>query len=152
MKKLVIIFVLLLSATVSAQMVDNAEIENINSQPTLGLSPSPSSFSLIDLSRINWSHSYSVSFFSGGYGSGQVGVYNANIFYEVSSKLSLSLNLGVAHDPGSLFNNNQNTNARFLPGFNLDYHPSENFRVSIGMQTYSGYDPYYYRNRYSPLR
>ena len=152
MKKFIIIFVVLLAATVSAQMADNAAIENINSQPALGLNPSPSSFSLIDLSRINWSHSYSVSFFSGGYGSGQVGVYNANIHYEFSSKLSLSLDIGVAHNPGSLFNNNQNTNAIFLPGFNLDYHPSENFRVSIGMQTYNGYDPYYYRNRYSLFR
>ena len=151
MKKVLVIITLLLASSVSAQLVDDAAMDNINSRPVLGLNPQPTSFSLIDLSRIKWSHSYSVSFFSGGYGSGQVGMYKANMFYEFSPKLSLSLNLGVAHNPGSFFDNTQTSDARFLPGFNLDYHPSD-FRVSIGMQSYYGYDPYYYRNRYFPYR
>jgi len=76
-----------------------------------------------------------------------MGMLNTGMEYEFSSKLSLAVNIGIAHNPGSLFNSNTQTDARLLPSFKLDYHPSKNFQLSIGMQTYQGYgNPYYYNN------
>ena len=124
--------------TVSAQLTDQAKINDINNQSGIGINPAPTPFSLIDLSRVKWSHSYSVSFFSGGNNSGSVGLLNTNIFYEFSSKLSLALNIGIAHNPGNFWGDGS-TDATVLPSFQLDYHPSNNFRISIGLQQYRGY-------------
>ena len=55
------------------------------------------------------------------------------MFYEISSKLSLSLNLGVAHSGGSW---GEGREATLLPGFTLDYHPSDKFRMTFMIQRY----------------
>jgi len=128
-------------------MADNTEINKMK-KDYLGLKPASHPFSLIDFSKLKWTHSYSISFFSGGGTSGTNGLYVSNIFYEFSSKLSLSLKLGIAHDPGSLFDRNGGQNANFLPGIHLDYHPSPNFTISAGFDTYQQnlynyYNPYY---------
>ncbi|MEW6412582.1 MAG: hypothetical protein AB1483_08935 [Candidatus Zixiibacteriota bacterium] len=144
MKKTLTLLVALLFATSAfGQLVDDAKVENVSATTVMGVQPAVSSFSLIDLSRVKWSHSYSVSFFSGGSYSGTAGLWNSSMFYDISSKLSLTVNLGVAHGAGSIYDNT--TDAVFLPGFMLDYHPSDNFRMVIGVQRYSGYGvPYYY--------
>ncbi len=137
-----------LAISATAQFADEAKIDKINQSYTFGVQPAVTPFSLLDLSRIKWSHSYSVGYFSGGNGSGSMGLLNTAMFYEISSKLSLNLNLGVAHNTGAIWGDGSN-DATFLPGFMLDYHPSENFRLSIGMQHYTGYmNPYYYNNPY----
>ncbi len=141
-----VLLVVFLSATLSAQLADKAAIESVKSD-YLGLKPASKPFSLIDLSRIKWSNSYSLSFFSGGGNSGSLGLLTSCIFYEISSSLSINLKMGIAHDPGSLFDrNNPNTNATFLPGLRLDYHPSSNFNISVGFETapdlYYLYSPY----------
>jgi hypothetical protein len=141
------LLVVFLSATLSAQFADKAEIQSVKSD-YLGLKPASKPFSLIDLSRIKWSNSYSLSFFSGGGTSGSLGLLTSSIFYEISSSLSLNLKMGIAHDPGRLFDRNgNNNNAAFLPGFKLDYHPSSNFNISVGFETVP--DLYYL---YSPYR
>jgi len=141
-----IIAVFLLSLPVSAQFVDQIPAQPDISQNTFGASPAPTPFSLLDLSRIHWSHSYSVSYFSGGLGSGSVGMFRTNMHYEFSSKLSLGLNVGIAHNPGALWGDKRNNDTQLLPGFLLDYHPSESFRMSVGFQQFSGsyLYPYYY--------
>ncbi|RME28379.1 MAG: hypothetical protein D6800_03965 [Candidatus Zixiibacteriota bacterium] len=107
-----------------------------------GIQPAQNPFSLLDFSRIRWSHSYSVSFFSGGNGSGTVGLLNTTMFYDISRSLSLAVNLGIEHSGGAIWGD-ANNKARFLPGFTLDYHPSENFRMSLIMQRVDGlYSPY----------
>ncbi len=142
---LVTLFVMVLAASAWGQLADQAEIEEINRATVLGVKPAVSPFSLIDLSRVKWSHSYSVGFFSGGSYSGSMGLYNTSMFYELSSKLSLTVNLGIAHNTGAIWGDGS-SDANLLPGFRLDYHPSENFRMSIGIQRYSGYYvPYNYR-------
>lgn len=142
---LVTVFLLVLAASACGQLKDQAEIEEINRASALGVKPAVSPFSLIDLSRVKWSHSYSVGFFSGGGYSGSMGLYNTSMFYELSSKLSVTVNLGIAHNTGAIWGEGS-SDANLLPGFRLDYHPSENFRMSIGFQRYSGYYvPYSYR-------
>ena len=122
-----------LASFASAQMADHAELENLSKTSGLSVKPAANPFSLLDLSRISWSHSYSVSFFSGGASSGSVGLLNSTMFYEISSKLSLSLNLGVVHSDGSW---GEGREATLLPGFTLDYHPSEKFRMTFMIQRY----------------
>jgi len=132
-----------------AQMADQAELQSV-SEDYLGLKPVSKPFSLIDLSRLNWSHSYSMSFFSGGGTSATVGMYTGSIFYELSSSLSLDMQFSIAHNPGSFFDQSVNTDAAFYPSVNLDYHPSDKFRLSVGFASYPGYyynDPFY---RYNP--
>lgn len=143
------ILILALVGTVSAQQADIASLRDAsaNAQTGFGISPAGNPFSLIDLSRIKWSHSYSVSFFSGGNSSGSLGLLNSSMAYEISSKLHLSVNLGVLHRPGALWSGDQ-SGTSFLPGFRLDYKPSKNVHMSISVQRYGGYvspyDRWYY--------
>lgn len=147
-KTLVVIFVVGFAVSAFGQFSDEAALDDINRSSALGIKPAVSPFSLIDLSRVKWSHSYSVSFFSGGDYSGSMGVFRTNMFYEFSSKLSMSLNLGIAHNTGAIWGDGS-SEAQLLPGFQLDYHPSDKFRMSVGVQTYGGYvSPYYYRPAY----
>ncbi len=151
MKKIALLTILLAIFVYSAgfaQMADDAELQSIKAN-SLGLQPASKPFSLIDLSRLHFSHSYSLSFFSGGGTSGSMGLYTGQIFYDISSSLSLNLKLGIAHNPGSVFDRTQSSDAVFLPGARIDYHPSENFRITAGFNTYYGnyYNPfegYYY--------
>lgn len=139
-----IVFALTASGQVQGQITDMSGSNSRASVSAFGMKPVGNPFSLLDYSRIRWSHSYSVSFFSGGQSSGTLGMLNTRMFYDFSKSLSLTLNLGIAHTGGSLYANASN-NAQFLPGFNLDYHPSKNFRMSISFQRYDGrYVPYGY--------
>ncbi len=147
---LTVLFFILISISLSAQMIDKAEIGNMK-KDYLGLKPAGKPFSLIDFSKLQWTHSYSISFFSGGGTSGSSGLYVGNIFYEFSSKLSLNLKLGIAHDPGSIFDRSKGQNAAFLPGIHLDYHPSPNFTISAGFDT-RPQNQYYYYNPYTNYR
>ena len=144
MKQIIIILTLLLfSFTASAQLADEAEVANVNNNTGIGLNPASSPFSLLDFSKVKWSHSYSMSFFSGGNNTSSMGLLNTSMFYEVSNNLSLTLNLGVAHDANALLGG-ENSFSKILPGFLLDYHPSNNFNLRVGFQSYAGYNPYYY--------
>ncbi|MBU0982914.1 MAG: hypothetical protein KKA42_03525 [candidate division Zixibacteria bacterium] len=137
-----------------AQQSDVASVQSAVDQAGLGVQPAVSPFSLLNSERITWSHSYSVSFFSGGNASGSAGLLNTTMLYDISSKLKLQLNLGMLHNPGALWGNGD-SQAQFLPGFRLDYRPSDKVFMSIGVQTYSGYNyPYRgsgYYSRYNPF-
>lgn len=142
---LVVSVILFLSTGVFAQMADKADMERINKNYGFGMKSAKSPFSLIDLSKIRWSHSYSVGFFSGGGQSFSSGLLQSTMFYDFSSSLSMAFSLGVVHDPGSLISGNrpQSFNASLLPGFSLDYHPSEHFNFRIDYKTVSGYNNFF---------
>jgi hypothetical protein len=137
-------FLLALMGTLSAQQADVASLREstANAKSGIGISPAGNAFSLLDLSRIKWSHSYAVSFFSGGNTSGSIGLLNTTMNYDISSKLHLAVNLGVLHSPGAMFGRGE-SKANILPGFRLDYRPSENVLMSISFQKYAGYRPLY---------
>ena len=150
MKKLATLLILLaLAVPVSAQMSDRADLDNVVKANNLGLTAVSKPSGLIDLSKLHWSNSYSLSYVSGGGYSGSVGVLNTSMFYEFSPKLSLMLNVGIAHNAGSVWGDG-NSDASILPGFMLDYHPSDKFRMSIGMQTVRGNGYLPYRGLFSP--
>lgn len=135
---IIVATILLLASVAGAQLVDEGTVGSATSRSILGTQPANSAFSLIDLSRVKWSNSYSVSFFSGGNYSGSVGLFNTMMNYDLTSNLSLALNLGVLHNAGALLGNGQ-SDATFLPGFRLDWRPSNRFSVSVAMQRYVGY-------------
>lgn len=150
-----LILVILIFALVSgplAQLSDLAGIDRVKMGNGFGVKPASSPFSLIDMSKITWSNSYSVGFFSGGGQSGSLGLLNTRMLYTVSSKLTLSFDLGIAHNPGALFDGNRNNsigdNAAFLPGFSLDYHPSKYFGLRIDYRQVDFSNPLSYRSSY----
>jgi hypothetical protein len=139
---------LVLAIGAHAQMADKAELQSLN-KDYLGYKPSSNAFGLLDLSKLQWTNSYAFSYFSGGNTSGSVGIYTASIMYEFSPSLLMHLDLGLAHNPGVLFDRSVNADASLLTNFRLDYKPSENFLISVGVNTYPGAG-YYYRPVYWP--
>ena len=133
------LIVLTLPVVSAAQMADRVEAKEVTQK--------------YDLSRLHLSHSYSISYISGGGFSGTQAMYNGTLQYELARPLTLTLNLGILHDPGALFGDkNFSDNALFLPSGWLDWRPSKNFRMMVGFETvpasyYRGY--YYYPGRYS---
>lgn len=136
--------------SVTAQMTDQAEVKEVMDKYDSGLGKTPS-LSLFDLSRINLSHSYSVMFFSGGGYSGTQALYSGTLRYQLARPLTLTLNLGILHDPSSIWDNSQFGNsATFFPSGRLDWRPSDKFQMSIGFETIPAgyYGNYYYPGRY----
>jgi len=138
-----LVLFLMVCPMTSAQQSDVATIRDATSQYPLGM-PASSPFSLLDASRMKWSHSYSMTFFSGGNSSGSLGMLSSTMTYELSSKLSFAFNLGVMHNTGALFRA-EGSDATLLPGFTIDFHPSKNFQMSLSVQKYNGLmTPYFY--------
>jgi hypothetical protein len=151
MKRILAVFLMVgVAVSASAQLADEAKLDALTHSNSLGIKPASSSFSLVDWSRVRWSHSYSLSFLSGSGYSGSVGLLQSSMLYELSPSLSLGLNLGIAHNAGALWRNGT-SGASFLPGFWLDFHPSEKFRMGINVQWYDGaHSPFMSRSRYWP--
>ena len=136
-KFLLSVVVLVVGVALASQGTENAPVSGPNTVGQSSLKGAANPFSLLSSSRIRWSSSYSVSFFSGGGRSGSLGLLNTSMFYEVSPKLSLGLNVGILHNPGSLWGDKQN-NSTVLPGMRLDYHPSNAFRMILDIRSVSG--------------
>jgi len=137
---------LILPLSLSAQMTDQAEVEKITQEYDLGLSRRPS-VPLLDLSRLNMAHSYSISFFSGGGQSGSAALYNNTMTYRLADPLTLTLNLGILHNHGAIWGDNNK--AVFLPSGYLDWRPSKNFSLSVGFESVPAYyNGYYNAGRY----
>lgn len=151
------ILLTVLSVTAMAQMVDEAEVKEITAKYDLGLTKRPST-SFLDLSRLNLSHSYTIGYFSGNGFSGSRAMYNGTIQYQIANPLTLTLNMGVLHDPGAIFGDRKlSENSKFLPSGWLDWRPSRNFQMSIGFETvpaynYGGYYLYPGRSLSRPFR
>lgn len=134
--KISVVFVaaVMLVSTVSAQFVDDATRKDYEKDNSLGVRPAVTPFSLIDFSRISWSNSYSIAFFSGGNSSGSLGMWNSRINYDLSNSLSMAFDLNLVHNPSGLVGKSTN-DAVVLPGFSLDFHPSEKFRMRFDYRT-----------------
>ncbi|MBN1481503.1 hypothetical protein EH223_03985 [candidate division KSB1 bacterium] len=86
----------------------------------------------IDMSRFSMSHSYSMSYMSvGGRGFTQ-GLYLNTMSYQFSIPLTVSLQLGMAHNP---FQGNQTAsilqNGFFLSGAQIRYKPSAKTTIQL---------------------
>jgi hypothetical protein len=141
---LILALVVCLGATASAQLSDQARLQNLTQSRGFGVKPVANPFSLLDLSRMRWHHSYSISFFSANGYSGSLGMFSSSMVYDVSSKLTVGVNLSLAHDVGSGLRSGD-YDASFLPGFWLHFHPSKNVNMSLHVQRSVGwYAPFGY--------
>lgn len=138
------VFIFCLVSISLAQMVDEAELKEINEKYDGGLSKRPT-LGFIDLTRFKMSQSYGISFYSGDGYSGSYAVYRNTIRYQLAKPLMLTLNMNILHDPGALWNDKPfGQSAKFFPSGYLDWKPSDNFRLSIGFEK----RPYYYDENY----
>ncbi len=100
----------------------------------------------IDMSRFSMSHSYSMSYMTmGGKGVTQ-GLYLNTMSYQFNIPLTVSLQLGMAHNPfGGLGENSTASilqNGMFVSGAQLEYKPSENTSIHFGFSN-TPYNYYY---------
>ncbi|MBN4056690.1 hypothetical protein JYU19_00085 [bacterium AH-315-J21] len=120
---------------------DRIALNEIHNRNAVSVEPAVKPFSLIDLSRLKWSQSYSMSFGSNSFGSSGFGMYSGALTYEFSSKLSMQFAMGIAHN---LTGGAINSGGELFPAFSLDYHPSDKFRLRIDVRK----SPYSSRSRY----
>jgi hypothetical protein len=105
----------------------------------------------IDMSRFSMSHSYSMSYMSMGRQGVTQGLYLNTMSYQFSIPLTVSLQLGMAHNPfGGVGDNGTASilqNGMFVSGAQLKYKPTENTTIQFGFQNmpYSNSYPGTYR-------
>lgn len=118
-----------------------------STRSSVGLQGARSAFSLFDPSRFHMSHSYSVSFFSGGGQSNTIAMYLNRMDYDLTSNLHLTVGLGWLHQPqAALGLSEQTISNQIYPSVRLDWQPSSKFHLQINYQTLSPY--HYYQNGY----
>lgn len=97
--------------------------------------PKGSSVFLLDPSRFKIGHTISTSYASIGGRGVLTSMYLADISYKLANPLDIRVSLGVANSQGALFGPRRSANS-FIPGFQLHYHPSNNFNLIINYQQY----------------
>lgn len=89
---------------------------------------------LVDLSRLELSHSLSYGFSSSsGYGDRSGGLWLTRASYRISNPLKLAVDVGAVLDPtggGPIMDEN----SFFLRGVELNYQPSKNFQLNVSYQ------------------
>jgi hypothetical protein len=104
-------------------------------------------FSLLDPDRLSISQSYTFSYYSGGGRSGSIGMLMNSIEYRVSNPLKITLDIGVLHNPSAIVSRTGNGfSPTMVPGFKLQYRPSEKFFFQVDIRSYPAY---YYGNPHS---
>jgi hypothetical protein len=142
--KVIFIFLLMLSISLPAQSLLE-EKKPVSSADVIGTSRIDSKFSLFDLSRLEMSHSYSVSYFSSGGSGTTIAMYMNSMKYRISNPLTLKINLAWIHQPGALFSRNRGVPTdygKILPSFTLEYRPSDKFYLELGYHSYPAYMNY----------
>jgi len=124
-----------------AQMGDIADLNRLRGDDKTSIRPVTNLFSLIDLSKVRWNHSYGVTYSSSARGSGSYGMYTSSFIYSLAPSLTLGVGVGLGHDPAALFNRTSGADARVFPAVGLDYHPSDNFRLYLGYAQSPGWNP-----------
>lgn len=110
-----------------------------------GLSAAIGSLNLFDPSRFSMSHSYSLSFMSGGGYSTSLGMYQNTMRYLVSDKLLLTTRLGFIHNPlQGGYGTNQNLWNNLIYGADVLYHPTPNLWLNLSINQGPLYNRYYY--------
>ena len=152
----IIIIILMLPLLVQAQF--KAEIPSIPGLNTRSVGGSPS-FLGIDLSKINFQHSYSMQVSSFGGDAVSMGLLKSSFEYTINPQVSFQGSVGLMHSPFSSITP-MGEQYSSLNGFSADnifysgevtYKPKENVSFQIGfsrmpVNTYNQYySPYPYR-------
>lgn len=153
---LLILMVCMMPALVDAQF--KAEVPDIPGLNTRTVNGAPSILG-IDVSKINFQHSYSMQVSSMGGDAVAMGLLKSSFDYAINPQVSFSGSVGLLHSPFSSVTP-MGEDYSFLNGFNADniyysgevtYKPKENMSIQFGiskvpMNTYNRYaSPYPYR-------
>lgn len=124
-----LISLLLMAPVVSAQMARPAPVMTGPSLFSQGARPP-----VIDLSRLDLHHSYSLSWMSGGGRSVSGGEYTGTMLYQFNSPVWLRMDVGVMHDPfGSQAAAYSGSAAQvYLKNLSLTWKPSASTTVQFG--------------------
>lgn len=147
-KVIFILFIILLPVCVMAQFKTQANPMDFADR----LKTDQGQFGIlgIDMSRFSMSHSYSMNYMTmGGKGITQ-GLYLNTMSYQFSIPLTVSLQLGMAHNPfGGVGGNGTASilqNGMFVSGVQATYKPTENTTIQFDFRNtpYSNSYPGYY--------
>lgn len=106
----------------------------IFSPASLLSSTKTNTFRLLDPSRFAMTHSYAMSFQSGGQGSSMLGRYTNTLKYQISKQAQLRVNVGLER---LLLNTSPAMKAsggvtRVVPGFDFLYRPNARISIYVG--------------------
>ena len=92
--------------------------------------------SLMDPTRLSMSHSMGFEAGTSSFGGYYMSRYTNHIKYQFNPKLDLNLDLSLVNFGTSSpsFKLNEDNSSRVIPGFTLDYHPSESFKIQVKYQ------------------
>lgn len=117
-----------------------------------------SMFSWFNPENFNMSHSYTMSYMTMGGRGLALGMYTSSMQYQISDPLDVQLDVSVMHSPYSSFHNNLNDlSGVFISRAQVNYQPTENFRIQVqyrqmphSMYGYGSpfYNPWFYRYGY----
>jgi len=154
-----LIVIILIMVPLFTQAQYKAEIPNIPGLNTRTASGSPSILG-IDLSKINFQHSYSMQVNSMGSDAVAMGILKTSFDYAINPQVTFQGSVGLLHSPFSTISP-MSEQYSFLNGFSADnifysgeitYKPKENMSFQLGisrmpMNTYNQYNsPYPYRH------
>jgi hypothetical protein len=113
----------------------------------------PSLFSWFNPENFHMRHSYSMSYMTAGGRGMALGMYTNSMFYRIADPLNVQLDVSLMHSPYNSFNNNMNDySGVFISRAEINYQPSENFRVQLQYRQipYTDYYGYYGSRYYNP--
>ncbi len=137
MKKYIVFYCLFYSLTVSVCATAQSENQQTNVITNSQLFKKPTGFldSLIDPSKFNMSHSYSLSYFSWGGKSFSQGLYLNTMNYQLSEPLFMQVRIGYVHQLFGIMNQSNGMNGKvFVQRALIEYKPSKNMRLTIDYQ------------------
>lgn len=121
-------------------------------KPNFSVMPK-SARSLLDPSRLSMSHSVGFEAGSSSLGGYYMSHYTNHLKYSFNPKLDLKLDLSLVNFGTSSpsFKLNDDNNSRIIPGFTLDYHPSESLIIQVryqqGYPMWGSIKPWYEQQR-----
>ncbi len=112
----------------------HAQWQGTSSPSLIGIQAQPglagSGPGLLDTSRFGFNHSLSFNYASGSAGDVGFGLWQGRLGYQLSKPLRISVDVGAVLNttgPGPMLSEQ----SFYLGGFNLDYAPSESFRIHV---------------------
>ncbi len=153
MKKIFIIL-LLSNVMVFAQFKDQKIIPDIKGSITNN-SPSQNILGFFNPNNFSMKHSISLSYATAGGNAISLGVYTNSMMYKFSDKLNIQVDASLVNSPYSSFGKefSNQINGIYLSKAEVNYQPSDNFKMSIRFSQYPGnyLSPRGYYSGYSPF-
>ncbi len=138
MKKILIVL-LLSNIMIFAQFKDQVIVPDIKGSITNN-TPSQNIFGFFNPNNFSMKHSVSLSYATAGGNAVSLGVYTNSIMYKFSDKLNIQVDASLVNSPYSSFGKNfsNQINGIYLSKAEVNYQPSETFKMSLRFSQYPG--------------